>query len=339
MLLISMVLMLNACDGIDLENIDLSGLSEEDINKVIVCDPPYMRFGASCCLDQNDNSICDDDECNTDDDCNLLHATPVCSDDGTCQIYSCDEGYASCNSEVSGCEAQFAIDVNNCGECDNACADGEVCNNGECEGNECTSADDCSFAHATPTCDEGYCQMYSCDSGYASCDQTGSNGCEAYLDTDTDNCGECGTACADGEACVSGVCAGTECTTADDCDYAHATPTCSGGYCQMYGCDNGYSSCDSDGSNGCEAYLDTDTDNCGECDNACADGETCSNGLCEQEYECATADDCDDGSECNVASCVSRSCVYTCDDGAECTIGRSTGTCTADRDGCECEAI
>ncbi len=37
-------------------------LTQEDINKVITCNPPYIRYGAECCLDQNKNSICDNDE-------------------------------------------------------------------------------------------------------------------------------------------------------------------------------------------------------------------------------------------------------------------------------------
>jgi len=42
--------------------IDVSNLSEEDVNKIIVCNKPYMRFGTGCCLDANDNKICDNDE-------------------------------------------------------------------------------------------------------------------------------------------------------------------------------------------------------------------------------------------------------------------------------------
>lgn len=44
------------------ENVDLSKVSQEDIDKVIVCDKPYIRHASGCCLDQNDNTICDNDE-------------------------------------------------------------------------------------------------------------------------------------------------------------------------------------------------------------------------------------------------------------------------------------
>lgn len=59
--LISM-LFLSACAGVDLSNIDLSNVSEDDVNKIIVCNDPYIRHGTSCCLDQNKNNICDNDE-------------------------------------------------------------------------------------------------------------------------------------------------------------------------------------------------------------------------------------------------------------------------------------
>jgi len=52
---------LSAC-----ENIDISKLSDKDLeriaDKAVVCNEPYIRFGTSCCLDQNNNNICDQDE-------------------------------------------------------------------------------------------------------------------------------------------------------------------------------------------------------------------------------------------------------------------------------------
>lgn len=48
------------------ENVDLSKVSDEDLERLseqaIKCEKPYIRFGTSCCLDQNDNKICDRDE-------------------------------------------------------------------------------------------------------------------------------------------------------------------------------------------------------------------------------------------------------------------------------------
>lgn len=53
--------LLSGCQGIDLEQVSDDDL-ERIAEKAIVCEKPYMRFGTGCCLDQNDNSICDTDE-------------------------------------------------------------------------------------------------------------------------------------------------------------------------------------------------------------------------------------------------------------------------------------
>lgn len=48
------------------ESIDVSKVSDDDLERIsekaIVCNEPYIKFGTSCCLDQNDNKICDEDE-------------------------------------------------------------------------------------------------------------------------------------------------------------------------------------------------------------------------------------------------------------------------------------
>jgi len=55
------VLIISACD-----QIDISKLSDEDLARIseqaIVCNEPYIRYAAECCLDTNDNKICDRDE-------------------------------------------------------------------------------------------------------------------------------------------------------------------------------------------------------------------------------------------------------------------------------------
>lgn len=56
-LLLFSIFFLVAC-----ENLDVSKLTQEDINKLIVCPDSYMRFASGCCLDVNGNGICDDDE-------------------------------------------------------------------------------------------------------------------------------------------------------------------------------------------------------------------------------------------------------------------------------------
>ena len=48
------------------KNLTLGDLSDEDLERIsekaVVCDKPYIRVGIDCCLDKNDNSICDVDE-------------------------------------------------------------------------------------------------------------------------------------------------------------------------------------------------------------------------------------------------------------------------------------
>lgn len=48
------------------EDVDLSQVSDEDLerisDKAVVCNDPYIRLGTGCCLDQNANNICDNDE-------------------------------------------------------------------------------------------------------------------------------------------------------------------------------------------------------------------------------------------------------------------------------------
>lgn len=54
-------LVLLACSNIDLKN-----ATPEDIEKiaaaVVICDDSYMRVGFECCLDANNDTICDNDE-------------------------------------------------------------------------------------------------------------------------------------------------------------------------------------------------------------------------------------------------------------------------------------
>lgn len=59
-LILICIISLSACDvGVN----KLNDSAIERINsKAIVCNEPYIRYGASCCLDQNDNIICDEDE-------------------------------------------------------------------------------------------------------------------------------------------------------------------------------------------------------------------------------------------------------------------------------------
>jgi len=64
LLVLSMFFLLG-CQGVDISKIsdaDLARISE----KAVVCEEPYIRFGTSCCLDEDNNNICDNDEVKSD---------------------------------------------------------------------------------------------------------------------------------------------------------------------------------------------------------------------------------------------------------------------------------
>lgn len=64
LMLFSILFFISGCS-----NVDLSKVSDEDLerisDKAVVCNEPYIRLGTSCCLDENQNNICDEDETET----------------------------------------------------------------------------------------------------------------------------------------------------------------------------------------------------------------------------------------------------------------------------------
>ena len=119
--------------------------------------------------------------------------------------YTCKPNYEDCNLDTSdGCECSRPSDC--CGgagnniryySCD-ICA-GSSCNN-LCDATHCLS-EDCGNASY---CSSGSC--IACPSGYANCNEDATDGCEADLSTDHENCGSCGNKCSEYEICVNGVC-------------------------------------------------------------------------------------------------------------------------------------
>ena len=61
----------------------------------VTCNKPYILVGTSCCLDQNDNSICDVDE------------TPKCTTNWKCSNWS--------DCSQTGSQTRTCNDENNCG--------------------------------------------------------------------------------------------------------------------------------------------------------------------------------------------------------------------------------
>src|SRR5258706_3327937 len=63
--------------------------------------------------------------------CVTPHATPACVN-ASCQVGTCDSGYADCDSKQAGCETNTNSDPSNCGACGNRCAGGHACSSGVC---------------------------------------------------------------------------------------------------------------------------------------------------------------------------------------------------------------
>lgn len=155
---------------------------------------------------------------------------------GACKL-TCAGGFGDCNQSFcgDGCETDLRFDDQNCGACGNACAPGQTCNFGTCAcppgltlcRGECVDIDKdprncglcghkCPGPAATwpgqvstgsPTCEGGECG-YVCYPGFADCDGSPNNGCEAKLASDQNNCGACGNRCdvGAGQPCVAGTC-------------------------------------------------------------------------------------------------------------------------------------
>ncbi len=253
--------------------------------------------------------------CQSAADCDLDHVAVHDCVDGRCEIVDCDANWADCNgSAADGCEIDTASDLDHCGGCDAACT----------------------FDHAGAVCEAGNCSMVACDAGYGDCNSDPTDGCEAELDADPENCGACG----------------------DTCDLAHATAGCSGGACTVAACDDLWGDCNADPDDGCEADVATDEDNCGACGNVCtlahADA-VCTQGACAIDTCQGTWNDCNglpgDGCERDLDSDVDHcgACDHSCHAlNAEVSCGAGTcimgdclagfGDCNQDAgDGCEAD--
>jgi hypothetical protein len=121
------------------------------------------------------------------------HATAGCFG-GLCGIGECAPGWGDCDQlTANGCEIDLANDPLNCG----ACGAG------------------CTVPNGTAACAAQHCAVGACDTGFADCDHSVSNGCETMVSSDPANCGGCAMACAP----------------------AHATGSCAGGACSLTRCD------------------------------------------------------------------------------------------------------
>ena len=285
--------------------------------------------------------------------CSTNNATPVCSS-GVCAIGACNVGYGNCDANnANGCEVDLSGDVNNCGQCGNACGPNRVCKQGGCtqttpvcvgtfadcdglatngcEMNIASSVDNCgacgnkcSLPNATPACNNSACGIGACNNGYANCNSVSADGCEVNLQTDATHCGSCTTVCGSGSTCSQGSC------------IPNSTV-----------CAVGYGNCNGVATDGCEVDLNTSVNHCGTCGVACTNPNgttTCSAGVCTPTCSAGYAD-CDgnntNGCEANLNTSNSNcgACGVICDNGRTCKQGgcaQTTPVCVstfADCDG------
>ena len=238
----------------------------------LACASGMTECGGACKDTSNDRNNCGG--CG-----NVCGAQESCVD-GAC-VVQCG-GFAStlCDDTCTNTD----VDPANCGACGNACAAGEVCSMGTCASSCADDADVCNGSctslaydpancggcgnacadrpNATGVCASFNCQAV-CDHGYADCDDdlssSTTNGCEVLLFDDPTNCGACGNVCP---------------------ALPHASTACFAGSCTIGLCDAGYTDCNGDPADGCEANVDSDANNCGVCGNICPAGQTCSAGGC-----------------------------------------------------------
>ncbi len=194
---------------------------------------------------------------------------------GSWKVTACSAGWGDCTAAVVGCETPLGTTAN-CGACGNACAAGQICDEGTCKAGGCpfprvscggacrdlgtspVACGECTTTCPTGGSGDGVCTAGSCDFSSPVC-QAGWTACAGVppvcVDTNDDarHCGGC-SPCPPAPAgavavCNAGVC-GTECAPGFvDC----------GGVC---------------------ASLKGDAAHCGTCGNACGAGETCAGGDC-----------------------------------------------------------
>jgi hypothetical protein len=172
-----------------------------------VCDP-----GAQRCSGDSAQTCNGSGQWVTDEVCPY-----VCTGNGTCTGV-CEPGATDCQGDVprtcngsgqwdSSPACPFACSA---GSCTGVCEPGDTQCSGDqiqtCNGSgQWGGATNCpAVAGADSYCSAGSCE-WDCQLDYDDCDGNPDNGCEAHLNTDSNNCGSCGHSCCGG-TCGDGTC-------------------------------------------------------------------------------------------------------------------------------------
>jgi hypothetical protein len=206
----------------------------------------------------------------------------------TCEAdQHCSNG--KCVSSCPSGEANLYTDTNNCGVCGYQCPAGKSCFNGNCADGIAPEYHDCGNGYVSFNNDYhcGAC-FHHCLAGTQCGDglcRTNCGGTLIDLESDPNNCGQCGSICTDG-VCCDGSCiiwpyqgrdancrfCGDACPNGMTCQFGPTFAEC-GMICTD--------------SNGVQRWITSTSqlindDNCGGCNIICASGTHCANGLCRQ---------------------------------------------------------
>jgi hypothetical protein len=136
-----LALFLIGCTG-EFPDVDLSKV---DVDQIIKCDAPYIRHGTDCCLDQNTNKICDNDESANQQVHDVPQSNipgdqqnndPQCADQ--CTSSNCKgKEYFGCKKSDVGCNHEYYIGMT-IGECGVECFGNSDCDSDQiCVSNLC----------------------------------------------------------------------------------------------------------------------------------------------------------------------------------------------------------
>ncbi|HUU03901.1 MAG TPA: S8 family serine peptidase [Myxococcota bacterium] len=301
------------------------------------------------------------------------NASPGCTG-GQCAIGQCDAGFGDCNGNLAdGCEFDVSADLQNCGACGNVCAlphaDSQACIDGAC-----IPMGACTDVALQPVVETPHPYANNYDDSWV-ISQPGAVQLSAHFASfDVEQNSDCSwdyVLLLDGQGNQMAKLCGTlgafysEQIMGDTIQVVFHSDSSvirdgfvidSVGSCEN-GCATGFSDCDADPQNGCEADTGSDVANCGGCGLTCGGAHTasqCLNSTCIESIECqADWGDCNndplDGCEAELAgdpqncSACGAICLYShaagaCNGGV-CEMGacnQGFGDCNAsEADGCE----